>query len=153
MISPLGDKFPLQYRKQFCNRHLKKGAVLRFNIDFTDPPKIKRLVVLGINERFAKIAVSVINTEINPNVIKTKDLQDLQLSLESHSRSYLDHDSYLDCSRLFEIDLQFIRNKIIAEIDVYLGQMADIDIRNTEAKIISARTIPLKLKKSYGFIQ
>ena len=73
MTSRLGEKFPLQHRKQFCDRHLKKGAILRFNIDFTDPPKIKRLVVLGINRRLGKVAISVINTEINPNVLRTKD--------------------------------------------------------------------------------
>lgn len=152
MTSPLGDKFPLQYRKQFCDRHLKKGAVLRFIIDFTEPPKIKRLVVLGVNERLGRVAVCVINTEINPNVLRTKELRDLQLTLESHGRFYLDHDSYLDCSKIFERDLQFIRNKIIADMGVYLDQMSDVDIRSAEAKISSARTIPVKLKKRYGFL-
>ena len=153
MTSRLGEEFPLQHRKQFCDRHLKKEAVLRFNIDFTDLPKIKRLVVLGINRRLGKVAISVINTEINPNVLRTKELRDLQLPLKSHGRPYLDHDSYLDCSRIFERDIESIRNTIITDIDTYLDQMSNIDIRSAEVKIRSARTIPVKLKKRYGFIR
>ena len=99
------------------------------------------------------MAISVINTEINPNVLRTKELRDLQLPLKSHGRSYLDHDSYLDCSRIFERDIQSIRNTIITDIDTYLDQMSNIDIRSAEVKIRSARTIPVKLKKRYGFIR
>jgi hypothetical protein len=62
MITPrLGDRFPKEYRESFCKQHLKIGAVLRLHVSQTTPPKIKRFVVLGINEDDVSVALLFIN--------------------------------------------------------------------------------------------
>lgn len=152
MTPSLGNKFPAKYRQDFCDSHLKKGAVLKIHVEFSRPPKIKRFAVLGIDENCGKALVSFINTEINPNVLCLKHLQDLQLPLPCQDTPYLDRDSYLNCSYLREVDLEWVRNKLVSDPSIYLGQMSPTDLSRIARKIRGAKTIKTKVKKKYGFV-
>ncbi len=57
MTSHLGERFPEEFRKKFCQDHLRPGAVLRINSPHTTPPKIKRFV-LAIKDESVSIALT-----------------------------------------------------------------------------------------------
>lgn len=144
------SRFPLKWRKDFCARHLKRGAVLRFRTELTDPPKIKRVVVWGFDESLDKIGLSFINSDISN--IKKPYFVSLQHHLPAEGRDYLDRDSYLDCSKIYETSLEEIRNLLVDDPHVHLGDMSSNDISEGSRLIIRARTIEHKLKRRYGFI-
>lgn len=60
MTTPLGESFPEEFRKKFCQDHLIPGAVLRIHSSHTTPPKIKRCVVLAIRDESISIALTYI---------------------------------------------------------------------------------------------
>jgi len=148
MTSTLGERFPEEYRKNFSRKRLIPGAVLRFHSLHTTPPKIKRCVVIAIKDESVSIALSYINTNKPSNPY----LQLCQLPLLCKGRGYLDHDSFLDCAQLYEENLEKIRQTMIEDVGVYLGQMSKEDFRKAKNLVASAKTIPKKIKKKYGLI-
>ena len=146
MTSPLGESFPEEFRKKFCQDHLIPGAVLRIRSSHTTPPKIKRCVVLAIKDESVSIALTYINTKKPSSTY----LRQWQWLLTCEEREYLDHDSYLDCAQLYEEDLIKIRRMMIDDTGVYLGRMSNEDFFEAKRRVASAKTIPSKLKKKYG---
>jgi len=147
-MSRLGERFPEKSRKKFCQDNLRPGAILRINSPHTTPSKIKRCVVLAIKEESVSIALTYINTQ-KPS---SPYLQQWQWPLTCKGREYLDHDSYLDCAQLYEEDLNKIKRMMIENMDVYLGQMSERDFLEAKRLVASAKSIPTKLKKKYGFL-
>ena len=96
----LSDAFPENYRKDFAQRNLKIGSVIRVYVKDTDPPKEKRFILVGQSYNKLLFAAIFINSDINPNVFPTQELKDLNFLLLAKERSYLDHDSYADCSNI-----------------------------------------------------
>lgn len=142
----LGDSFTKEYRISFCNRHLKPGAIFRAHVPHTTPPKVKRFIVIAINEAIFSMGLLFINSQVNPN------LRNLNLFLTADQRTYLDNDSYLDCSRLYEWSLPLLRKKFVANPKIYLGHLCDTDMAKARQLVISAKTIERKLKQRYGFL-
>ncbi len=148
MTTPLGDSFPEELRKKFCQEHLVPGAVLRIHSQHTRPPKIKRCVVIAASEESASLALTYINTE-KPSSLY---LQPWQWFLPSKDRAYLEHDSYLDCAQLYEEDLARIRRMFIEDMNIYLGQLTEKDFLKAKTMVVSAKPVPAKIKKKYGLI-
>lgn len=60
---------------------------------------------------------------------KYPPLQKLQLSLDAdNTRDYLDHDSCLDCSQLYERHKHILKEKCISDTSIYPGQLSDTDV-------------------------
>jgi len=150
MTARLGDHFPPQYREDFCKRNLIRGAVLRAQTELTVPPKIKLFVVWGLEESLNQIGVSFINREIRS--IKNPRLQALQHPLLSKNNTFLTYDSFLDCSKIYEKELKKVRDLLIEDTQVFLGNISSKDLFVAEKIIRNATTIEVKLKRRYGFI-
>lgn len=118
----------------------------------TTPPKIKRFVIIGINEELGRVGCLCINSRVNPNIITTSHLQGLQFLMEAHDRPYIDHDSYLDCSRLYEDNFQRLQDKYVLDTRTYLGQLTEADLVRVKRLVISARTIEKRKKKRYSLL-
>src|SRR6056297_1676249 len=106
----LGDSFPDKYKSDFSNRNLVIGKVLRLKVKDTNPPKIKRFVIVGFSEDKFSLASVYINSEINTNINWSLEQQELQLELTSDNREYLDKTSYIDCSQLIIRDYDEINS-------------------------------------------
>lgn len=143
MTSPLGENFPEEFRKKFCQDHLIPGAVLRIHSSHTTPPKIKRCVVIAMRDETVSIALTYLNTK-KPS---SPYLQPWQWPLTSEGREYLEYDSYLDCAQLYEEDLGKIRRMMIDDMRIFLGQMSEEDFLEAKKLVASAKTIPSKLKR------
>lgn len=149
-MSVLGDAFPPEWRENLANENLKVGAVIKLKVPDTTPPKIKRLVVVGIDNTKVLLATIFINTEININVLNTPELQNLQYELTKTNCPYLDYNSFADCSKIRERNYSDILDFIKKNPGSHLGQLLDEDLSKVKALIKSARTIPVRLKKQFN---
>lgn len=148
-----GDVFPENFRTTFFEQNLKRGAVFKIASTQTTPPKLKRIVILGIHQGLAVVGYLFINSEINENVFPTPYLKSLHLPLTATAdRQYVEHDSFLDCSHIYEQNLHDLKDKIMTTMDSYLGQIAASDLSQILHLVATARTISPKLKKRYGII-
>jgi hypothetical protein len=148
MTASFTSKFSPPNKEKSLN--LPRGTVIRAHTSLTDPPKIKLFVVWGFEETKGKIGISFINTESIP--LDDPILQKSQLFLPSAGRPYLTHDSYLDCSRIYEEDLIDIKGIISEDPEAIKGKLSQEDLAEAEELIIFSPTVVTKLKKRYGFI-
>lgn len=146
------DFFPDELREQITSDIFKVGAVLRYHVEFTNPPKTKRLIIIGFDENKVALASVLINSEINPNKFPSEKLKQLHLELEPTGRSFLDHKSYVDCSQIFEQDTEQVKNQLTSNPNIHIGELAPEDLIKVLEKIRSAPTIPAKTKKKFGLI-
>lgn len=96
------------------------------------------------------VGIVFINTEINPKVFPSRELQNLHVFFSHQNRDYLDHDSYVDCSRIYDKDIKMIQNRLIDDIERLFGQLSEDDLQIILTKIQSSRTISNKQKLRYG---
>ena len=118
-----GSLFPDSFRADFSERAIRPGSVLRIHVDTTNPPKQKRLVILAMGNDEAVVGYLFINSEINPNLFRTPALKALHLPLDKDRHGFLDHDSYLDCSKIFKVDMEQLRQAIASEPGQHIGCM------------------------------
>lgn len=150
MTPKLGARFPSTTQNDFKKRTLSPGAVFRIKVTDTKPPKTKRILVLAIDKEVVSVGSLYINTEINGRVLRTHELQRLQMPLAAEGRVYLDHDSFLDCSQLHELPLMELQRLYDSNIEAYLGHMSTEDLAHAKKLAGNARTIEEKLKRKYG---
>ncbi|HOX82232.1 MAG TPA: hypothetical protein PLJ60_05435 [Chryseolinea sp.] len=134
MSPPLGDQFPEEFKKQFASQNLKVGSVLRALVTDTTPPKIKRFIVIGLSADKLALGTIYINTEINPNVFQSAELKNLHIKLEAAGREYLDHDSFVDCSKIFEKEYDTILKMLAADAGMLMGELKPDDIKMLKQK-------------------
>lgn len=147
----LSDFFPESCKEDFASRNLKVGCVLKLKVSDTNPPKEKRFIVVGITADSVRLATVFINSEINLTCLYTHELRELQHFFASSGREYLDHDSYVDCSKLFIRSKAEIFQAVIKRPESIIGHLSDEDLSAIRSKIISAKTIKGKDKKKFGF--
>ena len=148
MSAVLGERFPPEYREESFNRQFKPGAVFRLFSEETDPPKIKRFVIIGINQEIKSAAILFINTVSlsNPN------LRQFQYPLEIAERPYLDHGSFVDCTHLYERNIDSLKERFIADPSIHLGEMSASDLNIVKSFVKSTKTIPKIVKENYGIL-
>ncbi len=147
----LGDSFPEEDRRKFAEQNLKAGSVLRALVTETNPPKIKRFIVVSLSADKIMLATLFINSQINLNMFTTEELKRLQVRLEKTAeRSYIDFDSFADCSKIYEREVSAVIESIIKDTGMLLGQIGPADLDVLKQTVRSARTVSLSLKKKYG---
>lgn len=149
-MASLGDLFPKGLKDQIITGNLKVGSVFRIFDNTTKPPKIKRFIVVGLSQDNVMFATVFINTEINPNMFPTPELQALHLPLDINGRPYLDHSSYVDCSQIFEKKVEEVKSAYENDMQSHLGDLATEDLKAVKGIIKNTRTISVKKKKEYG---
>lgn len=93
-----------------------------------------------------------LNSQINPNVFPTARLRAFHLPLEAAGREYLDHDSYLDCSDIKDMDLNRLKEIIFRDPSQHIGKLNEIDLETAKEKLKNAPTISKKQKEKYALI-
>jgi hypothetical protein len=117
----------------------------------TRPPKIKRFIIVGASTDSLTLASVYINTELNIKVNYNLDLQCQHIELGIEGRAYLDHKSFVDCSKLKIIDCSELAEIIQNRPSVIIGSVSDDDLDLIKTQIIHSSTIKGKIKKRYGF--
>lgn len=117
----LARSFPPEERLESFNRQFVSGVVIRLFCDFTRPPKEKRLLIINTSSR---PHFFVINSEINEFKQDRRRLLEQQVLLEAAEYEYLDHDSYVDCSRVWdEFMFDEIKQALISDPGRILGHI------------------------------
>lgn len=151
-MTGLGDLFPEKMREGFALRNLKPGAVIRMFVPDTTPPKIKLIIIVAIEDEHILAATLFINSEVNPDVISSPELQALQHKLFADKYDFLKHDSFIDCSALRERSINSLEQLMSTATDSFLGTLDETDFPAVKKLLISAKSIPVRLKKKYHFL-
>jgi hypothetical protein len=146
----LSDSFPQKFKSDYSERNFMIGKVLRLKVKDTNPPKIKRFVIVGFSEDKCTLASVYINSEINRNINWSLEQQELQVELTPESRSYLTKTSYIDCSQLIIRECEKIVRVVESRPDSIIGELDESDLNVVITKLKEARTIKGKIKKKYG---
>lgn len=105
--------------------------------------------MLGIDSAGNLIGVVFINSEINWNVIRTQELAQLQHYVTKDENDYLDWDSYIDCSDLFELPYNDVYTSIQNKPQSVLGVVSSDDMKTIKEHIKNSPKIKPKLLKKY----
>lgn len=149
-MASLGDLLPKNLKDEVISGNLKVGSVFRIFDNSTNPPKIKRFIIVGKSNERIMFATVYINTEINPHLFPTPELRALHLSLQVNNRPYLEHDSFADCSQIFEKSVDEIKAAYEADMQSHLGDLSTEDLKEVKKIIKETRTISLRKKKEFG---
>lgn len=149
----LGDFFPNDFQETRFNDKIALGSVIKYFVEDTNPPKYKRMIVIGNSDDKVTVATIYLNSELNLNIFRSRRMQDLQIPLEKEGRAYLEHDSYVDCSvlrvkQVHKLKATFDDSKLES-----LGIVSDDDLELLKSILLRADTISLKDKKAFGLIK
>jgi hypothetical protein len=149
-MSSLADAFSDHQKEEFAKRNLKIGSVIRVFVDDTNPPKEKRLVLVGISYDQIFYASIFLNSEVNANIFSTTALKNLNIALKAEDRTYLDHDSFADCSQIQKRKVDWLLKIISNDPSKVLGELSKEDLKLLQDKIKLALTISPAIKKTFG---
>jgi hypothetical protein len=93
----LADAFSADERRESFRRQFRPGVVVKLFCKFTDPQKEKRLLIVSV-EPYPLFFV--INSNTNEYKQKRPHLLRQQLLLQQSHYPFLEHDSYVDCSKV-----------------------------------------------------
>ncbi|WP_144051755.1 hypothetical protein [Fibrisoma limi] len=146
----LSDAFPEDLRKQYAERNLKIGTILR--VPVTDVPgrDFKFYVVVGYSNDKIALGVLYINSVINPNVFPTEELRRLHVPIKLDHRKLVDKDCYIDCSKIYEKEAEHINDLVISNPEYVRGQLDERETGTILSTIYSAKTISRIYKRRFG---
>lgn len=142
----LGDAFPPEIRKQAADRNLKPGAVIRVQVGYTKPPKIKFLLIACIEP---KVRVFLINSEVNQYALDRPRLAKCHVKLEETDYDFLEHDSFADCVDTNDThDLSDLRDELEGRFgEIYKGQLLEKDIHRVVQAVNDSPTMTSSKKQ------
>ncbi len=100
----------------------------------------------------ACVGYLLLNSQINPNCFPTPELRALHLHLNTADRNYLDHDSFLDCSTIHDINIEVLKKIISDDPSLHIGKFNETDLELAIDTVKNASTISKKQKEQYDLI-
>lgn len=115
--------------------------------------KEKFFVIIGESGDKICLAYFFINSRINPNIATSPELEALHMPILKSDYKFLSHDSYIDCSRLHEIETDKVK-QFFQKIDggKYICALHQTVVDSLKYMIKKSPTISPKLKKKYGYL-
>ncbi|EME8859694.1 hypothetical protein WAA39_002332 [Enterobacter mori] len=145
-MATLGDAFPSDFKEEFSQaRGISPGDVLYLWCDFTDPAKLKFLVVVCCNP----LLVLVVNSKIHQFILDRPHLLECQVDLPLDDHDFLKHDSHVDCVEAHQaFSLNEVKDAIAADYGAVLkGRVLDVYMREIYIAVEKSKGIPLRHKK------
>lgn len=150
-MANLGEFFPGDLKDEFSRRNVKVGSVLRLKVHDTFPPKIKVFIIIGQTIDGFSLATLYVNSNVNININFSKELANLQIPISIKEYNFLDHDSFVDCSKLMMKDRAEIEQIISNRPEAFVDDLSEDQIKYFREIIRKSTTIKGKLKKKFGF--
>lgn len=147
----LADFFPDSIKEDFAERKIDIGKALFIEIPEFQISYKKYWIIVAINNSRKYIAGVIINTEINTNVAHNEYLRSQHILIKQSDHSFLDYDSYVDCSKLQKRPYQDVYKAIVKNPKIVVGNVTDEMLRQIHLKITYNETISEKEKKEFGF--
>jgi len=146
----LSDLIPDELKEGFAERNIKIGSVIKVYVTDTDPPKEKRLILVGASWDKLHFATVFINTAINPNIFTTQELVDLNYEIAADGCDFLDYDCFVDCSKLKSRSTGWLQDILNSDPSRLLGTVSEDDMKKIRDRIKSASTISKNEKRNFG---
>lgn len=146
------DSFPEKIKGDFAKRNIEIGKALFIRISNFNISYPKYWIIVGFSFDKKTIAGVIINTDINKNIFWNEELRKLNLLISQKNNSFLDYDSYVDCSKLHKSSFDEVYNAIVDNPKIVVGNVDNIFFEKIHQTIKEARTISLKDKRDFGFI-
>jgi hypothetical protein len=129
---------------------IEQKQIVWADLEGIDHPKF--LVVAAIAGNRNDIAVIIINSAINPRKFPSKELKDLHYKISPDDYPFLDHDSWVDCSQIIELDFSDADKLLTDHPECGKGKISNTDFSNIFALLGSENNdIKPKIKRKYGF--
>lgn len=146
----INDFFSKEEREKYCHNNIVTGVVIRtFFSEFSDNPKDKICILLGVDEENNQLGLLLINSS-PPSWKQNDNYKGSQYLIQSTNYNYLDHDSYVDCTKIwdsrkyYEIFKECCENKL-----EFLGEINKRDLINIENILNISKFVSPKLKKRF----
>lgn len=137
------DNFPKEFQKLSVLSILDKPQnVVNHYFPYTKPPKPKRVILLGHDKVTGKIGCLLINTKPSRN--------DKHVALNSQNREYLDYDSHVDCTELFELNYEDLLKAMLENTSKQIGEVSEDDFQKIKIAINSYGLIKQELLEKYN---
>jgi len=141
----LGDFFPEDEKQEYIKRRLRPGQVLYLFCEFTNPQKEKYLVLACPGNR---PLLFIINSAIHPFIAGRPYLLKCQVRLSASDYDFLDHDSFIDCSKVIDdFHNTQVREQILDDITRVKGELNANAKRNIVRVVRDAKTISQHRKR------
>lgn len=124
---------------------LRVGCVVRRYCDFVDPPKIKWCVVVSENPICFAL---LINTNVTPYARARPYLFRENLLIRSSDVSFLDHDSYIDCTQIFVLNAGECHYEISLRTAEIKGDLPQQELRAVLSIVENSLELSPKHKKT-----
>jgi uncharacterized protein YuzB (UPF0349 family) len=149
-MEKLGDFFTDDFRRSLAKSNLQIGAVFRYFVDFTTPPKTKYQIIVGFDNQSISLVTVLINTEINPNLFKKESLKNLHFLLKKESNDFLEYDSFVYCGQLHEQKIAEVEKVIQSKISTFVGNLSEETFEQIKILIKNAKSIEEETKEKYN---
>lgn len=126
------------------------GIVLKLFVSETNPPKLKRFVVIGCSQDEMQLATVYINSQINKRISFSIELECLHFKVKSIGRSWLDHDSWIDCSDLIVRQTTEIVSAVRKRPEAIIGKLSAEDFNGVISLLKTSPKIKGKTKRRFG---
>ena len=151
----LWDNFSNGLKKSTIESHLKPANIFKFHNTQSNPPKIKFITLIAnrkdaVNESFAYL---FINSNINQQIYgKHHELIQLHEIILKSDYDFLEHNSYIDCNKIYEINQDELYRRCEENIGIYSGTLNNIDFQKVIQKVKKSTCIKNELKTAYDLI-
>ncbi len=114
-------EFPERFGRQHIRRRLRPGAVIKLNRKMDDGKlHEKRFIVLAVD---ANTVTCVVNSEISRFIQNREELLICQVRLAASEHPFMDHDSFVDCSRTRTYTTEDVINDLLSRPEWLLGEI------------------------------
>lgn len=126
------------------------GEVIRIPVEDTNPPKVKYLIIIGVNPEC--IGTIFINSDYRPQNFNSPILQNLHFPLSLDTCPFLSHDSFADCSEIRVRPKDSINQILQRDPHRKVGTIPGAQLVNLISIITRARTISPQLKRLFNLL-
>jgi hypothetical protein len=144
------EKFPRKLKASFAEDVLRKGVIIHKNVEFTNPPKPKFFIVVGIDFNSNEARVVLINSEKTEFARRHPEIGERHIEIHSRDYGFLDHKSYIDCSTVSPLELRKLLTDFVADISQYRGNLTAEHLNQVIQEINKAKTVTARDKKLVG---
>ncbi len=148
----LGDFFPEDLKQKFAERNIDIGQSILIKVDNFNISYDKYIVLIGFDKEHLDCGTVIINSEINENLFPTNDLKSLHVEIDVQNHSFLEYNSFINCSEIKAYPKQQLINLLKTNPERLVGNISVDVLKKVHITLMNAKTITNFEKKKFGLI-
>ena len=142
-MSPISPNF----KDDLIDKKIRIGSVISIDIENIDHPKWN--IILDITSDKCLVASVFINSGINFKHINNDQLLALQYEIDTEVLNFLDHNSVIDCSKIFTEPYEKYKKALISNAVRKKGELPDNELQKIYALVRKSKDITGKIRKKF----